>query len=279
MKWSVTLGALACAFGWPASVAAQSAGAAMHIARGDSLYDALAPREALQEYRAAVLLASDSYEAQWKFAKAQTEVAKLLNDDPEAGRERDSLYAVAREHAEAAIRIDSLGAEGHFQRALALGFLSRTKGGKERLRYAREIYQEGARTLELDPRHDGAHHVLGAWHAEVKRLSGLTKFFAKTFLGGGFLGKASWDSAVAHLERAVELRPEHIYHRLDLAEVYVDLHRWQDAAQQLETIDTLPPVTDALDPKYKREAAALLPEVRKRLGEEQRSGGRLSDGS
>jgi tetratricopeptide (TPR) repeat protein len=236
-----------------------------HIARGDSLTDLLEHHGALEEYRAAFMLNPSSYEAMWKFSGAQIDVARQLDDDEK--KLRDSLYWVARIYAEAAVSTDSGGAEGHFMLSQSLGRLSRTRGGKERVRFGKEIYDNAAWAIRIDSLHDGAYHVLGAWHAEIKRLSGFTKFFAKTFLGGGYMDIASWDSAAANLEISVELKPEHIFHRLELARVYADMERWGEAAEQLEVIATLEPGLDIEDPRYKEEAAALLREIRARGGE------------
>jgi len=233
-----------------------------HIATGDSLYDALQPDAAAEQYRAAVFMNVGNYEALWKLARAQMDVAKqLLGDENE--EERDRLYNDAWIYAAEAMRVDSLDAEGHFMLASVMGRLSRTKGGKERVRFGKEIYDEAATALELDPQHDGAHHVIGAWHAEVKRLSGITKFFAKTFLGGGYMGIASWDSAAVHLEKSVEIKPDHIFHRLELAEVYLDLDQHAAAREQLAQISVLP-VSDVMDPIHKETAARLLDELEER---------------
>jgi tetratricopeptide (TPR) repeat protein len=89
----------------------------------------------------------------------------------------------------------------------------------------------------------------------------VTKFFAKTFLGGGFLSKASWDSAAVHLERAVELKPDYIFHRLELAEVYIDLANYTGAEEQLQRLLELPK-TDVMDVSYKETAARLLENIR-----------------
>jgi len=243
---------LALALAGPAG--AQSV--AGHLARGDSLSEALDASSALTEYQEAMALDSTSYPALWKSAEATINVAKQLTGPAGAAR-RDSLYLLARRYAEAAIRADSEDAQGHFELAQAVGRYARTRGGAERVRDGRLIYDEAARALMLDQRHDGAHHVLGAWHAEVMRLPGVTRLLARTLLGARFLGRASWDSATAHLERAVALRPDFIYHRLELARVYLDRHRAADARRQLERIATLP-VADVRDPAYKREAAHLL---------------------
>lgn len=249
----------------PAALTAQSQGSPdvpSLLARGDSFDVALRPMEALDQYKAALALAPDSYDALWRAARSQVDVAKTIKGDhPYTRGVRDSVYSVAQSYAERAIAADSMGADGHFALALVLGQLSRTRSGKERVTFARQIYDQSARALALDPEHDGAEHILGAWHAEIKRLSGITKFFARTFLGAGFMDRAAWDSAVVHLERSVAIRPDYIHHHLELAEVYVDLERYADARHQLELIPSLPD-GDVLDPDYRAAAATLLARIR-----------------
>ena len=233
-----------------------------YLTLGDSAYEALDPSVALEHYRSAHLANPQNYEAIWKFARSQVDVAKQLTGDSHEER-RDSLYGVAVAMAEGAVYLDSLDAEGHAILAAAIGRLSHTKSGKERVRYGREIYDEAAKALELDPEHDGAHHVIGAWHAEIKRLSGITRFFAKTFMGGGFMDKASRDSAVAHLTLATEIKPEYLFHHLELAEVLIDLERYSEARRQLQiVVDS--PVADVDDPVHKETATGLLEEIRGR---------------
>ncbi len=234
------------------------------MAVADSLTDELKPAEALERYRAAYASDPTSYEAMWKFAGAQIDVAKQLVEKKQR-EEQDSLFFVAHLYADAAVRTDSTDPEGYFMLAQALGRLSRTKGGRERVQFGKEIYNAAASALAINPDHDGAHHVIGAWHAEVKRLSGVARFVAKTFLGGDYLGRASWDSAVAHLEKAVELRPEYTYHLLELAEVYLDLKRYGDARVQLERMANLPP-SDVLDPHHKETALRHLEEIANKEG-------------
>jgi len=230
-----------------------------HIAVGDSLQKSMQPAQALEHFRAALEQEPEDYVALWKFALAQIDVAKQLKDEAMS----DSLYAVAGEFAERAVRADSADAEGHFVLAYALGQVSRTKGGKERVRYAKEIYDAAARALELNPDHAGAHHILGAWHAEIKRLSGVTRFFARTFLGGGFMGIASWDSSLVHLAVAVGMEPEHVFHRLELAEVLIDVGHFERARVQLNALLELP-IADVSDPEHKEEATALLEHIREK---------------
>jgi tetratricopeptide (TPR) repeat protein len=248
----------------PARVTAQSA--AELIARGDSANPFMHPAEALAIYQAAIGADSNSLEAWWKAGRALVDVAKQIeqNDDRSRAR-RDSLYFLARDYAVRAIRINQMDANPHFVQSLALGRLALTKGQRERVKYGSKIYSEGAFALVLDSLHDGAHHVVGVFHAEVKRLSAPVRFFARLIYGSKLLGASSWDSATVHLERAVQLNPGDIYHRLELARVYLDINRKHDAAAQLDTIGTLPDA-DVLDPEYRRRAAELLAGIRKKGG-------------
>ncbi len=171
-----------------------------HMALGDSAHAALAPAQALQHYRAALALDSTSYDALWKAGRELVDLAKLVQGKDDSSKHvRDSLYTEARAYGEAAVRVNPRGADGHFTIGQALGRLSRTKGGKERVRFAKIIYDEGMKAIELDSTHDGAYHLVGAWHAEVKRLSGFQKFFAKALFGGGFLDKGNWADAQKYL--------------------------------------------------------------------------------
>ena len=61
------------------------------------------------------------------------------------------------------------------------------------------------------------------------RLSGLSRFFAKSFLGAGIFNQASWAKAIFNMEKAVELDPGRIYHHLELAEIYAERKRVADA--------------------------------------------------
>ncbi len=227
------------------------------MAIGDSLYNEVKPAEALKHYLNAVAVEPGNFELLWRISRTQADVASTLSDK---GR-RDNLYALARSYGETAIRADSARAEGYFVLARALGLLARTKGSKERVKFAKQIYDAASKALERDPNHDGAHHVIGAWHAEILRLSGVARFFAKTFLGADFFGIASWDSAATHLERAVAIDPRHVFHRLELAEIYIDLKRYGDARQQLTTLLELPD-RNISDPAYKKEARKLLKKIK-----------------
>jgi tetratricopeptide (TPR) repeat protein len=238
-------------------LAAQSASS--HFALGIAAYDGRDPAAAAAQFRAALADDPLAYEPNWRLALALVDIGKQIPDSVKS-RARDSLYALAERHAGRAVAADPTGADGHFALALAIGRGSLSKSTEERIRRATEIRTEALAAIELDPKHDGAFHVLGRWNAEIMRLSGLSRFFARRFLGAGIFKYASWQAAIDNLERAVQLDPTRIYHHLDLAQVYIDRKRFSDARSELEKVNALP-LRDVLDSAYKADAAAMLAKI------------------
>ena len=249
--------ALLLGIGRPAALAGQTAHD--HVTMGTAALQAHDLRTGVAHYEAALATDSTDYEANWRAAMALLDLGQQIPDSlPSA--ERDSLYARAERLARRAVATDSTGADGHFAVAAAVGLASLTKGKKERIRRAQVVRDEALRALELNPRHDGAYHILGRWNAEIMRLSGFSRFFARSFLGAGVFKQASWEEAIANLQRAVQLDPGRIYHRLELAEVYADRKQWDDARAELGRVRTLPD-REVLDPLYRARAAELAARI------------------
>jgi regulator of microtubule dynamics protein 3 len=232
-----------------------------HVALGVAAEEAHDVRTALQHYQAALDQDSSNYEANWRGAMTLLTLGEQLTGSKNP--ERDSLYAQAERYARRAVASNPAGADGHFALAASLGRASLTRGRKERIKSAGEIRREALRTLALNPKHDGAYHILGRWNAEIMRISGFSRFFAKKFLGAGVFNQASWDKAIYNMEKAVELDSTRIYHHLELAEIYADRKRTKDAKTQLHLVDSLP-AREVMDSAYKQEGAALRRRLAKR---------------
>lgn len=229
------------------------------LTSGTAAADARNPALALRDFQAALAIDSTSYEANWRASIAAVDIGKQTPDSiPDPAR--DSLFRLAERYATRAVAANPDGADGFFALANAIGRTSLTLGKKERVRRAAEIRTYALRAIELNPRQDGAFHVMGRWNAEIMRLSSFQRFFAKSFLGGAVFNQASWANAVSYMTKAVEIRPEFIYHRYDLALIYIDTKQWALARQQLEIIPTLP-LIDVMDPVWKEEAAGLLKSI------------------
>ncbi|HSB55516.1 MAG TPA: tetratricopeptide repeat protein [Gemmatimonadales bacterium] len=218
------------------------------------------PATAMGHLEAALAAEPQNYEANWRAAENLMDIGKQTPDSVKSP-ERDSIYARAERVARVAVEANPNGPEGYYVLSAAIGRASLTKSSKERVRRAAEIRSAGLKAIELDSLNHKAYHVMGRWNAEIMRLSGFTRFFAKTFLGGKIFNAASWDSATVYMTKAVAISPENIYHRLDLAEILIDRDRYSEARAELTRVEELP-IYDVMDPTYKLRAASLLRKIK-----------------
>ena len=251
--------AILCGAGAVTPIGAQ--GPADHVAMGVAANEVRDPGTALKHFQVALEQDSMSYEANWRGAMILLDLGEQIPDSMKSAR--DSLYSLAERYARRAVVSDSLGPDGHFALAAAVGQGSLTLGQEARIRRAKIIRDEALRTIALNPKHDGAYHILGRWNAEIMRLSGISRFFAKNFLGAGVFKQASWKQAISNMEKAVALDPGRIYHHLELARIYADRKRAADAGVQLHAVESLPP-REAMDSVYKRRGAELRRRLAKR---------------
>ena len=230
-----------------------------HIAAGEAGRCRRNAEEALTHFRAALAMDSMNYDALWHASQAYVDLGKPLPNNQSA--RRDTLYNEGLALAQRAVRVNANGADGHFMVAVATGRVALTKGARDRVRYAGVVREEALRAIELNPRHDGAMHVMGRWNAEVMRLPGITKFFAKTFMGAAIFNQASWENSVNYFNQAIEIAPNNVYHHLDLGEALNDDDRHAEAIPQLQQVASLPLGCDPSDAQYKSQAAALLTRI------------------
>ncbi len=114
--------------------------------------------------------------------------------------------------------------------AICYGKLGLYGDVRTRVENARLIKRFADEALALDPNYDWAHHVLGRWNREVAALGGARRFFAGLLYGG--LPKASYEEAIRHLEKAVELSPSIAAHHVELGFAYAAAGRQADAVRE-----------------------------------------------
>jgi tetratricopeptide (TPR) repeat protein len=229
-------------------------GVTARIASGDSAYAVFDAESALTHYEAVLEIDSTNAEALGKASRTAIDIAEGLTDP---ARQEDLFQRGAR-YARRGVAADSGSADNWFHMARALGRTALSVGVRDRVRYAVEIRECALNALAISPVHAGALHVLGVWNAEVKRLRGYELFFARRFLGGNVLGQANWNDAVQYMERAVELDPTRVSHRLDLGAIYADIGQKEKARENFEAVINATTRTDYNDALYKKQAEERL---------------------
>ncbi len=171
------------------------------------------------------------------------------------GDDKIRLYNQAREYAERALAIDSNHVDANYAMGVAMGRIAEISPTREKIEASKDIKKYAERTLRLDRNHAGAWHLLGKWHAGVKDLGATKMFMIKMIYGG--MPKASYETAVASFNKAINLRSNYILYYLDLAKTYEAMGREDDARSVLEKIVKMKAITPD-DPEYIREAREML---------------------
>lgn len=225
------------------------------IANGDSLFKLYDNKGALQAYLSALAIDSLNYEANWKASRAYVDVGETIEDDDQRGE----YYLKGSAHARKATEIDSMGSKGHLYLSISLGRVALDAGAKERIKLSKVIKKEVDLAIKYDPLDDSAYHVLGRWNRKLANLSWIETGFADMFLGG-VPDDASDENAVAAFKKAIELKPNHINHHLELGITYEMMGLDEEAAACYQKCLELPK-SDSDDDKYKKEAQERLEDL------------------
>ena len=222
--------------------------------RGDSLMAAFRTPEAVEAYREGLAAGRGDATLLWKTSRA---LLNLAEERP--GKEGDEeTYREAVDLARRSVEAAPEEARPHATLAAALGRLALFEGGKRKVELAREVRSEAELATRLDPSDFAAFVVLGILERELATLNPFLKAFARTFFGR--LPEGSKEGSAAHLERAVELAPDYITPRVELARTYLELDKDADAQRELEAALALRPREEA-DRIRLGEARELLEEM------------------
>jgi len=227
------------------------------IARGDKGSAARQPLQALALYEQALDRDSLSFDALWRASRESVDLGEFEPDR----KKQAERYARADRYARQALALHPDDADVHFHVARAIGRTAMSVSPRDRVKYAVQVRAHALEALELNPRHAGALHVMGVWNAEVMRLNGIARAFAKAFMGGKVMSTASWEEAARYLDETVELEPNRLVHRLDQARIYRDMGRKADARAAFEAA-LRAPLLDANDDRYRRAAEDELKALR-----------------
>lgn len=171
---------------------------------------------------------------------------------------RLAWVAQAEEAARAAFAIDSTRVDVQYWLAASLGLHADQQGGRTKITLAREAYTRARRTLELEPNHAGAHHIVGRLHMGAKRLGWASRLIARGLGLGGILSEASWESAEHHMRTAADGEPDQLVNRYELGKMLrEELDRVEEGEGILQGVaDHVP--RHALDAYYVLRAQQML---------------------
>ena len=201
---------------------------AQDIVAGDAALARFDLDAALTIYRAVHSRSPNNYEATWKLARALADKSTLSKDRAEQKR----CCIEAEQLARAAVRDQPDDSKGHTYLAVAVGKLALYEGGKRKVELANEVKKEAQVAIRLNDEEDIAYHVLGVWNREMAELNWVLRKFAELLYGQ--FPSASLDDARRDLERATEIAPGVVAHRVELGVTLADSRQWPEANEALQ---------------------------------------------
>lgn len=234
--------------------ASSTSSLAAYLQRADWLGTDMQLDKQLQVLKEAAVNHPQSSEVLWRQAKC------LANQSFDASTKEQKMDLLDRATATAqtAVQLNRTNAHARVTLAVCHGQRALLSGTRERLRLSRLMKSELDQAIALDPEAAMAWHLLGRWEFETASLSGFTRTLAGIVYGN--VPEGSMQRAKTALEQAVELEPNRIIHRVELARVCLELDQPTSARQHLESA-LKQPVSEPADKEARAKAKALLKDL------------------
>lgn len=246
---------LATITGIPGLIIAQNSMTALEQ-RADSLYDAFEEPEALQLYQQILEDKPNHFRALWRTSFLYSRIGNRFEEESK----QRTYFNKAIDLAQRALTVDSTHTQSNFVMAVAMGRKALISGARDRVAASRAIKKYVDRALRQDSTNAGAWHVLGRWHFKVANLSWIERAAANT-LFGGIPGNATNQKAADAIEKAISLNEDYILYYVDLAKVYKEMGREQEAVATCQTALDKPLLTPD-DERLKRDCRHLIESVK-----------------
>jgi tetratricopeptide (TPR) repeat protein len=234
----------------PALDAADQAFRSLHYNEADSLYNIL------------LQCGKESANLYWKLARLNISIAESI--DPDESAKKMPLYAKAVEYARKSVELDPDNASAHTWLAASLALKADKIGSKEKVKRAEEIKKELDRALELNPHDDVAWSMLGSYNYQVSKIGWLSRMVGNAFIGG--MPQGNRDEAEKDFKKAISLNPRVIRHYHELAILYIDEGRKQEALNILKIAETKPVLMKS-DTRRLHDIKRLIAKLTKELTE------------
>ncbi len=208
---------------------------------------------ALETYLKILEIDPEQYDALWNASLLYAVIGFRFEDE----RKQKEYFRRAVELAEKSVNAHPGEGHPYYVMAVSKGRTATLSGTRTKIRLAYAVEENVRKALEIMPEHAPSWHLYGVWHSEVANV-GRAERFAARFISRG-LPSGSASRAEEYLLKAIELDPESILIRLDLARHYQRSGQKSKAIAALEellALDLEPKIKD--DPDHLDTAREML---------------------
>ncbi|NTW51366.1 MAG: hypothetical protein HGB22_02065 [Chlorobiaceae bacterium] len=219
-----------------APVAAPAPAPATSLTAADNAFMSLNYSTADSLYKCMLETGPESADLFWKLARLNITIAESIS--PSESAKRIPYYNRAVDYARKSVALDSTNAGGHTWLAASLALKADKIGAKEKVRRAGEIKHELDKALALNPHDDVAWSILGSYHHQISNIGWFSRIVGSTFIGG--MPEGNRKASEQAFKKAISINPRAIRHYHELALLYIDEGRKEEALQLLHAALTKP---------------------------------------
>ncbi|MDZ7754959.1 tetratricopeptide repeat protein [Rhodohalobacter sp.] len=213
-------------------------------------------KESLDLYLEILKRDSTHYDALWNASLINSRLGYQLGDDKE--KKQLEYYNEALDLADKAIEHHGDKGHSYYVKAVALGRWGELQDTETRIKTSHKIKENVEKAADMIPNYAPVWHLYGVFHSDVANISGAEKFAANLISKG--VPDASNKKAEEYIKKAIEMMPESILFRLDLAKHYLKVDDEERAKKVLEEITGMD-VTLPNEGQLKEEAAKILEDL------------------
>ncbi|GAB4820700.1 hypothetical protein N2152v2_007746 [Parachlorella kessleri] len=200
-------------------------------AKGEELQRALDVRAAVQCFEEVNRLVPGDVKYLALLAKQWSDLT--FYHDVATDQERQLVNLKALEYANKAVAQAPDSAFCHVAQGVSKGRLALFVDNRKKVQLAKEVQDAARHAISLDPNCDLAHHLIGRLQYEMAQINPFLRTLVRVMYGTA-LSPGTHTDALASYQRAQELAPQRLIHRVEAGKVLAALGRREEAARQLQ---------------------------------------------
>lgn len=225
------------------------------IEKAKELVDEMEEEKALELFIKVLEEDPENYTALWNKSLLTTRKYYRMDDEDD----QKEGYKKALEIAEKTLDLHPDEGHSHYVYAVAKGRLSDLEGTRDMISASHEIEDRISKAAELIPDYAPVWHLYGVWHSDIASANSAERSAAR-LVSDGLPDDAEEDKAEKYLKKAIDMMPESILFRVDLAKHYIEIDEKEKAIEVLEEAASMD-VKMMDDDDKKEEAKELLDEI------------------
>jgi len=226
------------------------------VEKASEKFDRGEEEESLELFLKVLEADSENYDALWNTSIIYARMGFRLDNESEM----EEHFEIAKEYAEKAKEYHSDKGRSYYAYAVALGRMTELMGTRDRIRAAHDIEENISKAVELIPEYAPVWHLYGVWHSDIANANRAERAAAR-LVSVGLPDDADNKKAEEYLIKAINMLPESILFRVDLAKHYIAIDEEEKAIEVLEEAASME-VKMMDDDAKKEEAKELLEELK-----------------